>query len=114
MNDFWKWLFGFFFTVFLLWGTAGCKSAGQYMQEYGDASVNVLNGLQESGADYSAEIYVPWNMDLSWSPFGFEGGIPGAYLKAHIKKGNIYLDSFPLTEKPKNEETDNSVVVSGT
>ena len=84
-----KWFWAFLFGGFLLFGVVGCKSAGEYIQEYGDASADFIDRLQESGAEYRADVYVPWNVDLSWSPFGFEGGIPGAYMRAYIGKGEI-------------------------
>ncbi len=69
---------------FVSLGTTGCKSFAEFSAEMVDTGVELTEGLEETGAQYSVAIHIPGEIDADWSPFGCEAGIPGAYLDARV------------------------------
>ncbi len=54
-------------TLALL-GLTGCGKTLSAVAEHGDAAVAFIDGLEASGADYEAEIYLPMMGQMMYAP----------------------------------------------
>lgn len=74
-------LFTFILGVFGL----GCsEESAKYWTETVGATAS---SLEDSGADWRMDAYLPSQFETSWNPFGFRTGFPGGYARFYAGTG---------------------------
>lgn len=83
----WKWVLMILATLSLLLN--GC-AAGELSQSIATAvsgGIDEIIRLEEAGIDHDSEIYLPFDFEVDWTPFGAKVRMVGGYMRSHAGTG---------------------------